>query len=67
MIESVIENLDGPAVMICFVFLMLVWRAFVALNNQLVEMVKDSTKAMQDLTAAFQALRDELRDIRRNG
>lgn len=61
MILSVLESLDGPAILISFTFLVLVWRAFVALNRQLVVLVQDSTKAMVELEKAFCSLRDEIR------
>ncbi len=61
MILSVLESLDGPAILISFTFLVLVWRAFVALNRQLVMLVQDSTKAMVELEKAFVSLREEIR------
>jgi|DEB0MinimDraft_4_1074332.scaffolds.fasta_scaffold14406_3 hypothetical protein len=61
MTEMVIERLDGPAVLVSFVFLMLVWRAFTALNQQLIAIVKESTTAMHELTSAFKELREEVR------
>lgn len=61
MINAVIESLDGPAILISFTFLILVWRAFVALNTKLIELVMDSTKAMVELEKAFVSLREEIR------
>lgn len=61
MIEAVIESLDGPAIVISFVCLAMLWRAFTTLNAKLILLVQDSTKAMVELEKAFTSLRDELR------
>ena len=62
---EIVEQLDAPAIIVSFVAVVFVFRAFIELNDKLIDIVKSSTSAMNDLTAAFHALREEVKELRR--
>lgn len=63
---EIVEQLDAPAIIVSFVAFVFVFRAFIELNDKLIEIVKSSTQAMNELTAAFHALREEVKEVRRS-
>ena len=60
MIESVIENLDGPATIIAFVCLVLVWREYSKLQEKLLEAFISQTEAYHKNAESYRRLAEAI-------